>query len=155
MPNFGSSRFRNAGFGGFDSGNSGFDRSGFSNSFAGSDVSLIPNLLFGGLLHVGTSLFGGPGILGANVLALAASSIVSGLVSNGFSQDGFSGGDTGFGPGEFGSGPGFGAVPLWSTCGGGVNFGGPAWALSGYCGRYAYHPSAWSGGVSFGGGRYY
>jgi hypothetical protein len=122
MSNFRSSRFGNTGFGGFDFGNSGFGHSGFSSSFIGSDISLIPNLLFGGLFRVGTAVFGGPGLLGANVLALAASSIVSGIVSNGFG-----GGDAGFAPSGFGPGLGFDVVPVEAPCGAGVSFGRPGW----------------------------
>jgi hypothetical protein len=149
----GGSRFGNAGFGGFDFGNSGFGRSGFSNSFLGSDLLLIPNLLFGGLLRVGPAIFGGPGILGVNALAFAASSIVSGLISNGTGQGGFAGGNAGIVPGGFGWGLGFDAAPVGPGCGAGASFQGPGWAWSGSCGPYPAYPLGWSGGGSFGGGR--
>jgi hypothetical protein len=153
MANFGNPRFGNAGLGTVDSGNSGFGQSSFSSSLIGSDLSLVPNLLFSGLLRVGTSVFGGPGILGVNVLALAASSIVSGLVSNGFGQGGFAGSNAGFVPGGFGWGLGFEAVPVGPACDAGVSFGRPAWAWSGYCVPYSTYPLGWSGSGSFGGGR--
>ena len=43
---FASTGFESAGFGG----------TGFSDSLSGSGISIIPNLLFGGLLHLGTSV---------------------------------------------------------------------------------------------------
>jgi hypothetical protein len=153
MSNFGGSRFSNSGFGSFDFGNSGFGRSGFSSSFFGSDLLLIPNLLFGGLFRAGPSIFGGPAFLGANVLALAASSIVSELVSSGTDQGGFAGGNEGFGAGGFGPGLGFEAAPVWPACGPAVGFGSPGWAWSRYCGPYSTYPLGWSGGGYFGGGR--
>jgi hypothetical protein len=153
MSNFGGSRFSNSGFGGFDFGNSDFGRSGFSSSFFGSDLSLIPNLLFGGFFRGGPSIFGGPAFLGANVLALAASSIVSELVSNGTDQGGFAGGNEGFGAGGFGPGLGFEAAPVWPACGPVISFGRPGWAWSRYCGPYSAYPLGWSGSGYFGGGR--
>jgi hypothetical protein len=153
MSNFGGPRFSNAGFGGFDFGNSGFGHSGFSSSFIESDLSIIPNLLFGGLLRVGPSLLGGPAILGANALAFAASSIVSGLVSNGFGQGGYVGGGSGFDASGFGSGFGFDAAPVGPACGAGVSFGRPGWSWSGYCGAYPTYPLGWSGSGYFGGVR--
>jgi hypothetical protein len=153
MSNFGGSRFSNAGFGGFDFGNSDFGHSGFSGSFLGSDLLLIPNLLFGGLFGGRPSIFGGPAFLGANVLALAARSIVSELASNGSDQGGFAGGNEGFGAGGFGPGLGFEAAPVWPACGSVVSFGRPGWAWSGYCGPYSTYPLGWSGSGYFGGGR--
>jgi hypothetical protein len=153
MSNFGSSRLSNSGFGGFDFGNSGFGSSGFSSSFLGSDLLLIPNLLFGGLFGGRPSIFGGPAFLGANVLALAASSIVSELVSNGTDQGRFAGGNEGFGAGGFGPGLGFEAAPVWPACGPVVSFGGPGWAWNRYCGPYSTYPLGWSGSGYFGSGR--
>jgi hypothetical protein len=83
--------------------------------------------------------------LGANVLALAASSIVSELVSNGTDQGGFAGGNEGFGAGGFGPGLGFEAAPVWPACGPVVSFGRPGWAWSRYCGPYSTYPLGWSG----------
>jgi hypothetical protein len=142
--NFGRSRFGESGFGGFDFGNSGFGHSGFSSSFFGSGLSLIPNLLFGGLFGAGPSLFGGPGMLAANVISLAASSIIS-LASNGSDQGGFTGDYTGIAPGGFGSGFGFAAAPVVPACGVGVSFGAPGWAWREYCGPYLTYPLGWSG----------
>jgi len=130
MSNFGGSRFSNAGFGGFDYGNSGFGHSGFGGSFIGSDLSIIPNLLFGGLLHVGPSLLGGPAFLGANVLAFAASSIVSALVSNGNDQGDFTGSNVGFGAGGYDPRPAFGPAAVGPPCGFGVSFGRPGWSYN-------------------------
>jgi hypothetical protein len=149
ISNFGGSRFSNAGFGGYDFGNSGFSHSGFGGSFIGSDLSIIPNLLFGGLLRVGPSLLGGPAFLGANVLAFAASSIVSALVSNGNDQGGFAGSNVGFGAGGYG--PAFGPASFGPACGAGVSFGRPGWSFSGYCAPYPTYPMAWGGGGYFGG----
>jgi hypothetical protein len=104
MANFGSSHFGSLGFGSSDFGNSAFGRSGFSNSLIGSNLSLIPSLLLGDLLRLGTSVFEGPGILGGSALSLAARSFGSGLFSNIFSQGGFAGGAFGFGRGGFGWG---------------------------------------------------
>lgn len=152
ISNFGGSRFGNAGFGNFDSGNSGFGHSGFGSSFIGSDLSIIPNLLLGGLLRVGPSLLGGPAFLGANVLAFAAGSIVSALVSNGNDQGGFAGSNIGFGAGGYDPGPVFGPAPVGPPCGFGLSFGTPGWSFSGYCAPYPTYPAGWSGGY-FGGFR--
>ncbi len=150
ISNFGGSRFSNAGFGGFDYANSGFGHSGyghsgFGGSFIGSDLSIIPNLLFGGLLHVGPSLLGGPAFLGANVLAFAASSIVSALVANGNDQGGFTGSNVGFGAGGYDPGPAFGPAAVGPPCGFGVSFGRPGWSFSGYCAPYPTYSMAWNG----------
>jgi hypothetical protein len=158
ISNFGGSRFSNAGFGGFDYGNSGFGysgfgHSGFGGSFIGSDLSIIPNLLFGGLLHLGPSLLGGPAFLGANVLAFAASSIVSALVSNGNDQGGFTGSNVGFGAGGYDVGPAFGPAAVGPPCGFGVSVGRPGWSFSGYCAPYPTYPMSWSGGGYYGGFR--
>ena len=146
ISDFGGQRFGNAGFGRFESGNSGFGYSGFSGagfghsgfggSFIGSDLSIIPNLLFGGLLHIGPSLLGGPAFLGANVLAFAASSIVSALVSNGGDQGDAAGPNAGFAAEGYNVGPPFGASPVGPPCGFGVSFGSPGWSFNGYCAPY-------------------
>ncbi len=92
MTNFGgSSRFGSGDFASSGFGNSGFGGSGFSNSLLGSGLSLLPNLLFGGLLHLGTSVLGGGailegGLLAGNVISLAARWLGSGLGSNGYAQ---------------------------------------------------------------------
>jgi hypothetical protein len=148
---FGGSRFSHAGFGGYDFGNSGFGHSGFGGSFIGSDLSIIPNLLFGGLLRIGPSLLGGPAFMGANVLAFAASSIVSALVSNGNDQGGFAGSNVGFGAGGYGPVPAFGPAPFGPPCGAGVSFGRPGWSFSGYCAPYPTYSMGWGGGGYFGG----
>jgi hypothetical protein len=154
---FGGSHFSRAGFGGYDFISSGFGRSEFGHSGSGgsfieSDLSIIPNLLFGGLLHVGTSLLGGPAFLGANVLAFAASSIVSALVSNGNDQGGFAGYNGGFGAGGGNApAPTFSPVPVGPACGAGVSFGRPGWSFSGYCGSYPAYSMGWGGGGYFGG----
>jgi hypothetical protein len=148
MGNFGSSRFGISGFGSSDFGNSAFGRSGFSNSFIGSNVSLIPSLLFGGLLRLGTSAFGGWGLLGESALSFAARSFSSVLGLNGFGQGGFASGD--FGRGGFGWNFGFDEAPVWPACGAGASFGRPGWAWSGYCGTYPYDPLGGSGIGYFG-----
>ena len=146
--NFGSSDF-----GSSDFGNSGLGRSDFSNSLIGSNVSLIPSLLLGGLLRLGTSVFGGEGLLGASALTFAARSFVSGLASNGFGRGGFAGGDFGFGRGGFGGGFGFDEAPVWPASVGGAGFWRPGWVCSGYCGPYPSYPLGWSGIGYFSGPR--
>ena len=145
MGNFGSAPFAASGLGSSDFGNSAFGGSSFSNSFIGSNLSLIPNLLFGGLLRLGTSVLGGWGILGETALSLAARSLGFGLGSNGFGQGGFAGGDFGLGRGGFGWSSGFDQDPVWPVCGAGASFWRPGWAGSGYCGSYPYYSSGWSG----------
>ena len=147
---FGNSRFGRSGFGSSGFGNSAFGGSGFSNSLIGSHVSLIPNLLLGGLLGFGTSGFGGGGILGVSALSFALRAFGFGLGSNGFGQGGFAGGDFGFGQGRFGWGFGFDEAPVWPPCGAGVSFWRPGWTWSGYCGPYPYYPLGWNGTGSFG-----
>jgi hypothetical protein len=110
-------------------------------------------LLFGGLFRAGPSIFGRPAFLGANVLALAASSIVSDLFSNGTDQGRFAGGNEGFGAGGFGPGFGFEAAPVWPACGPVVSFGRPGWDWSRYCGPYSTYPLGWSGSGYFGDSR--
>ena len=156
MANFGSSgRFGTAGFASSNFGNPGFGDLGFSNSLLGSGVSLIPNLLFGGLLHLGTSVLGGGGILEGGLLAgsaisLAARWLGSGLGSNGSGQGDSAGVDFGFSPGGFGIGFGFAPAPAWPACNAVASFQGPGWGSSGYCGPSPYYPSGWSGIRQFG-----
>ena len=87
--------FRETGFG------TSFGGSGIFNAGIGSGLSLFPNLL-GSFLNVGTSLFGGPGVLAANALSLAVRLFVSGIEANGTGQGDFSGGDAGYGQAGFG-----------------------------------------------------
>ena len=141
--NLGGSRFGVSGFGGSDFGNSSFGRSGFSNSGMGSGVSLIPNL-FGGLLNLGTSFFGGRGILGANALSLAVRLFVSAIGATGFGQGGSASGDFGFGQNGFSGNFGLEAAPVWPACGPGAPLWAPGPAAVAYCGPYAYQPYGWS-----------
>ncbi len=143
MTNFGGSRFGVAGFGFSNFGNSSFGGSGFSNSGFGSGVSLIPNLL-GGLLNLGTSVFGGHGLLVADALSLAVRLFVSGLGSSVSGQSGFAGGDAGFGQSGFAGNFGLGAAPVWPACGPGAPLWAPGPASGGYCGPYAYQLFGWS-----------
>jgi hypothetical protein len=108
-------------------------------------VSLIPNLLFGGLLRLGTSVFGGWGLLGESALSFAARSFGFGLSSNGFGQSGFAGGGFGFGRGGFGWGFGLNEAPVRPACSAGASLWRAGWALSSYCGPYPYYPLGWSG----------
>jgi hypothetical protein len=143
MTNFGGSRFGVSAFGSSDFGNSSFGRSGFSNSGIGSGLSLIPSLL-GGFLNLGTSVFGGQGILGANALSLAVRLFVSAIGATGSDQGGFANGDTGFGQGGFGGNFGLEASPVWPPCGPSA----PLWTTGstsgGYCAPFAYQPFGWT-----------
>jgi hypothetical protein len=145
MTNFGSSRFGTRGFGSSGLPSGGFGSLGFSNSFVGSNLSLIPSLLFGGLFSLGTSGFGGGGILGGNILSFAIRSLVFGLGSNGFGQGGFAGGDFGFDPGGFGGDFGFDQTQVWPPCGARATFRRPSWAWSGYCEPYPNYPLGGNG----------
>ena len=149
---FRSSRFGDSGFGSFGVGNSGFGGSGFSSSLIGADISILPNLLFGGLLRVGSAIFGVPAILAADAISLAANSIISGLVSNDSGQGSFAGDNAGFGASEFSPGFGYQLAPVPPPCGVGLSFGGPGWAWGGYCGPYPPSPLGWSGRGYFNGG---
>ena len=151
IANFGDSRFAASGFRGSDRGNSSFGGSGFSNSTIGSGVSLFPNLL-GGLLNVGTSMFGGPGLLAANALSLAVRLFVSGLGANGFGQGDTAGGEAGVGPGGFGGNFGFEAAPVWPACGPTANDWGPGPAWGGSCAPAPnlYQPFGWNTNVYLG-----
>jgi hypothetical protein len=141
--NFGGSRVGLSGFGSSDFGNSSFGRSGFSNSGIGSGVSLIPNL-FGGLLNLGTSLFGGRGILGANALSLAVRLFVSAIGATGFGQGDSASGDFGFGQSGFSGNFGLEAAPVLPACAPGAPLWAPGPAAIAYCGPYAYQPYGWS-----------
>jgi hypothetical protein len=123
-----------------------------SPSFIGPDFSILSSLLFGGLLRIGPALLGAPALLGGNVLASAASSIVSGLVSSGFGQPDIVGGV----PSEFGQGFGWHAAPVEPNCSLGASFGNPGWAWGGYCGPYpTYSWRSNAGGYLGGGGNGY
>jgi hypothetical protein len=153
MENFGRYRFGSSGPASLDFGNSVDGISSFSNSLIGSNVSLIPNLLLGGLLRLGTSVFGGGGILGGSALSFAARSFGLGLASNGFNQGGFAGGEFGIGRGGFSWDFGFQEAPVCPARGAGASFWGPGSAWSGYCGPYPYYPLGWSGSGYFGNSR--
>lgn len=147
---FGSGDFSRSGFG-----NSGFGDLGFSNSLIGSSLSVIPNLLFGGLLQLGTTVFGGGGILeggllAGNAISLAARWLGSGLGSNGFSQGGSAGGDNSFGPGAFGVNFGFTPALAWPACNAVTSFQGSGWGSSRYCGPSPNYPLSRSGASQFG-----
>jgi hypothetical protein len=150
MTNFGSPRFGNSGFGNSGFGNSALGLGPFSNSLMGSNISLIPSLLFGGLLPFGGSAFGLGGILGGSVISFAAHSIVADLVSNDFGQGGSSGGDFGPGPGGFGGGLAFGEPLPGPACGLVANPWRPGWTWNGYCGPYPFYSMGWSGSGYFG-----
>ena len=112
-------------------------------------MSLIPNLLFGGLLHLGTSFLGGGGILEGGLLAgsaisLAARWLGSGLDSNGFGQEDPAGVDFGFGPRGFGAGFEAAPAPVWPACNAVASLQGPGWRWSGYCAPILYYPSGWN-----------
>jgi hypothetical protein len=143
MANFGGSRFGDSGFGGSDFGNSSFGQTGFSNSFIGSGVSLIPNLL-GGFLNLGTSGFGGQGILAANALSLAVRLFVSALGAKGFGQGDSAGGDAGYGTNGFSGNFGVEAAPMWPACGPASPLWAPSPTPSLYCGPYPNEPFGWT-----------
>jgi hypothetical protein len=143
MTNFRGSRSRYSGLGNSGFGNASFGRSGFSNSGVGSGVSLIPNLL-SGFLSLGTSVFGGQGLLGANALSLAVRLFVSGIGAAGFGQGGSNDGDVGLGQGGFEGNFGFQATPVWPACDPARPFWASVPAPGVYCGPYAYQPFGWS-----------
>lgn len=143
MENFGGSHFGASAFGASGFGNPGFGSSGFSDSGIGSGLSLIPNL-FGGLLNLGTTIFGGHGLLAADAISLAVRLFVSAVGANGFGQGGSSGGDFSYGQGGFNGNFGFGAAPAWPACGPGAPLWAPGPASGVYCGPYAYQPFGWS-----------
>jgi hypothetical protein len=143
MGNFGGSHFGVSGLGASGFGNPGFGSPGFSNSGIGSGLSLIPNL-FGGLLNLGTTIFGGHGLLAADAISLAVRLFVSAIGANGFGQSGSAGGDIGLGPGGFGGNFAFGTAPVWPACGSGAPLWAPGPSSGGYCAPYAYQPFGWS-----------
>ena len=138
MASFGGTRFGNASFGG----------SGFLNAGIGSGVSLFPNLL-GSLFNIGSTFFGGPGVLAANALSLAVRLFVSGIEAGGAGQGDFSGGDAG--PRQAGLGGSFALQggPIGAACGAGPSPMAEGSAWGGYCGPYAYQPFG-SGSISTG-----
>ncbi len=129
--NFESDRFANSRFGSSGFGTSSLGSSG--TSLLASSLSGIPNLLFGGLLHIGSAALGGWVTLGETALSLAVRAIDVGLGSNGSGQAAFAG-DPGFGPNGFAWNSGFAEVP--AGCNSGPNFRTPDWTLSAYCGPY-------------------
>jgi hypothetical protein len=143
MENFGGSRFGVSGFGGSEFGNSSSGQPGFSNSFIGSGVSLIPNLL-GGFFNLGTSGFGGQGILAANALSLAVRLFVSALGATGFGQGDSAGGDAGYGTNGFSGNFGVEAAPVWPACGPVLPLWAPSPTPSLYRGPYPNEPFGWT-----------
>ncbi len=143
--NFGGSRFGGSGFG-----NSTLGGSGIFNAGIGSGLSLFPNLL-GGFLNVGTSLFGGPGVLAANALSLAVRLFVSGIEANGTGQGDFSGGDASYGQAGFGGNFGMQAASAGApTCAPGEPAFAPGAASGGFCQPYVYQPFGWGSVGNFG-----
>jgi hypothetical protein len=109
-----------------------------------STLSGIPNLLFGGLLHIGSAALGGWVTLGETALSLAVRAIDFGLSSNGPGQAAFAG-DSGAGANGFAWNSGFAEVP--AGCNSGPNFRTPDLTLSAYCGPYPrYYLGEPSGG---------
>jgi hypothetical protein len=149
---FGGPSFANAGFG-----SSGYGGSEFGDSLFGSALSLIPNLLFGGLLRFGGSLLGGGGLLeggllAGNAISLAARWLGSASDSNDFGFGGPASVDFGFGQG-FGVSFGYTPVPapLWPACTTVPSFQWPAWGWNTYCGYTPhYFGPAWNGNNGFG-----
>ena len=139
---FASSRFGSSGFGTSSLGSSG-------TSLLASSSSWIPNLLFGGLLRMGSAALGGWVTLGETALSLAVRAIDYGLGSNGFGQAAFAG-DPSFGQNGFAWNSGFAQVP--AGCNSGPNFRTPDWTLSAYCGPYTryYLGEPTSGHPNFG-----
>ncbi len=131
FPNFESDRFANSRFGSSGFGTSSWGSSG--SSLLASSLSAIPNLLFGGLLHIGSAALGGWVTLGETALSLALRAIDFGLSSNGSGQAAFAG-DPGVGPNGFAWNSGFAQVP--AGCNSGPNFRTPEWTLSAYCVPY-------------------
>jgi hypothetical protein len=132
---FASAGFASAGFGGTD----------FSDSLIGSGISIIPNLLFGGLLHLGTSFLGGGGLfegglLAGNAISLAAHWLGSGDDSTGYAQAEPAGIDSGFESGGLDVNSGFASTTAWPRCNRMAGFQGPAWGWSVYCSSSPYYP---------------
>lgn len=146
--NFGGSRFGGSRFGDSGFGNSSFGGSNFLNSGIGSGVSLFPNLL-GGFLNIGTSLFGGPGVLAANALSLAVRLFVSGIEASGAGQGDVSSGEAGYGQAGYGGSFGLQAGPVVpAACGAPILASGPMPAT--FCQPYAYQPFGWGSVAYFG-----
>ena len=143
--NFGSPRFGNTGPGNSVFGTSALGLGPFSSSFLGSNLSLIPSLLFGGLLPFGGSAFGLGGILGGSVLSFAAHSIVSDLVSNGIGQGGSAGNEFDLGPAGFGGGLGFSEPLPEPACDPVANPWRPGWTWNRDCQLYPFYSMGWSG----------
>jgi hypothetical protein len=99
---------------------------------------------------VGTSMFGGPGLLAANALSLAVRLFVSGLGANGFGQGDTAGSEAGFGQGGFGGNFGLEAAPVWPACGPTANYWGPGPAWGGPCAPNVSRPSGWNANVYLG-----
>jgi hypothetical protein len=139
---FAESRLGSSGFGTSSLGSSG-------TSLLASSLSGIPNLLFGGLLHMGSATLGGWATLGETALSLAVRAIDFGLGSNGSGQAALAG-DPGVGPNGFAWNSGFAQVP--AGCNSGPNFWTPDWTLSAYCGPYPryYLAEPTSGDPNFG-----
>ena len=129
--NFEGGRFGSSMFGSSGVGTSSFGSSG--TSLLGSSLSWIPNLLFGGLLRIGSASLGGWVTLGETALSLAVRAIDFGLGSNGFGQAA-SAGDPGFGQNGFAWNSGFAEVP--AGCNSGPRFWTSDGTLSAYCGPY-------------------
>ena len=94
VSNFEGGRFSSSRFGSSGFGNSSFGPSG--TLLLASRLSGIPNLLFGGLLRVGSATLGGWLTFGETALSFGVRAIDSALGSNGFGQAAF-GGNPGFG----------------------------------------------------------
>ena len=85
--------------------------------FLDRDCRYSPTV-FNGLLHLGTSVLGGGGLLEGGILAgsaisLAARWLGSGLGSNVYGQGDSAGVGFGYSPGGFGIGFGFAPAPVW------------------------------------------
>jgi hypothetical protein len=156
ISNFGSSRgFGTENFASSSFGGSGYGDFGFSNSLLGPGLSLFPNLIFGSLLHLGTAVLGGGGILEGGVLAgnaisFAARWFGSGLGSKGFGQDDSTGVDFGYSQSGFGIGLGFAPALVSPACSSSLSFQGPGSPWRGYCGPALYQPPAWNDVSKFG-----
>jgi hypothetical protein len=144
-PNLSLGGYRGLGAGDFAGAgieSAGFGGTGFSDSLIGSGISIIPNLLFGGLLHLGTSFLGGGGLLEGGLLARNAISLAAHWLSYGdsntYGQTGPSGIDSGFDSGGLDVNFGFASTTAWPTCNRIASFQGPAWGWSGYCGSSRY-----------------
>lgn len=107
-------------------------------------MALFPGM-FNGLLGLGTTIFGGHGVLGVDALSLAVQLFVSAIGSSDFGQGGGGAdyGDSGFGQSGFVGNFGFGGYPARPACSAGA----PLWAPSpveGSCGPYRYRSFGWN-----------